>query len=73
MVMKVVCFLPWHVVAHVQEVNCIHWNFTQVSELYDSNEVGIVRKNKSIWNHGMASYCLQDDVLEGYFFNTKLK
>lgn len=57
----------------VQKVNCIHWNFTQVSELYDSNEVGIVRKNKSIWNHGMASYCLQDDNLEGYFFKTKLK
>ena len=65
--------LPRHVVAHVQEVNCIHWNFTLVLELYDNNEVGIVRKNKSIWNHGMASSCLQDDNLEGYFFNTKLK
>jgi len=44
MVMKVVAihdgmeschvgFLPWHVVAFVQEVNCLHGKFAQVLEL----------------------------------------
>jgi hypothetical protein len=34
-------------------------------ELYDNDEVGLVTKNKRIRNHGMASYCLLDDVLKG--------
>jgi hypothetical protein len=58
-------FLPWHVVAHAQEVNHLHGKFTQVLELYDNDEVGLVTKNKRIRNHGMASYCLLDDVLKG--------
>jgi len=57
-------FLPHHVVARAQEVNCLYGKFAQVLELYDNDEVGCVRKNKSICNHGMASYHLLDDVLE---------
>jgi hypothetical protein len=57
-------FLPRHVVAPAQEVNCLYGKFAQVLELYDNDEVGCVRKNKSICNHGMASYHLLDDVLE---------
>jgi hypothetical protein len=57
-------FLPHHVVAHAQEVNPLHGKFAQVLELYDNDEVDHVRKNKSIHNHGMASYHLLDDVLE---------
>jgi hypothetical protein len=30
-------FLPWHVVAHVQEVNCLHGKFAQVLVLYDND------------------------------------
>jgi hypothetical protein len=59
-----VSFLPCHVVAHAQEVNRLHGKFAQVLELYDNDEVGRVRKNKSVRNHGMASYSLLDDVLE---------
>jgi hypothetical protein len=59
-----VSFLPCHVVARAQEVNCLHGKFAQVLELYDDDEVGHVRKNKSVRNHGMASYRLLDDVLE---------
>jgi hypothetical protein len=57
-------FLPCHDVARAQEVNHLHGKFAQVLELYDNDEVGCVRKNKSICNHGMASYHLLDDVLE---------
>jgi hypothetical protein len=57
-------FLPCHVVARAQEVNRLHGKFAQVLELYDNKEVGHVRKNKSDRNHGMASYCLLDEVLE---------
>jgi hypothetical protein len=57
-------FLPRHVVARAQEVNRLHGKFAQVLELYDNEEVGRVRKNKSDRNHGMASYRLLDDVLE---------
>jgi hypothetical protein len=57
-------FLPCHVVALAQEVNHLHGKFAQVLELHDNDEVGHVRKNKSIHNHGMASSCLLDDVLE---------
>jgi hypothetical protein len=67
MVMKVVAvcdgvkschvgFLPHHVVACVQEVNCLHGKAAQVLELNGNDKVGHVRKNKSICNHGMASY-----------------
>jgi len=59
-----VSFSPHHVVACAQEVNRLHGKFAQVLELYDNDEVGHVRKNKSICNHGMASYHLLDDVLE---------
>jgi hypothetical protein len=57
-------FLPCHVVARAQEVNCLHGKFAQVLELYDNDKVGHVRKSKCICNHGMASYRLLDDVLE---------
>ena len=48
----------------VLRVNRLHGKFAQVLELYDNEEVGRVRKNKSDRNHGMASYRLLDDVLE---------
>jgi hypothetical protein len=57
-------FLPRHVVAPAQEVNFLHGKFAQVLELYDNDEVGHMRKNKSICNPGMAAYRLLDDVLE---------
>ncbi len=67
-------FLPRHIIAHAQQVNCLHRKFAQVLEQYDNNEVGLVRKNMSICNHGTASYNLLDDGLEGsLFFITKLK
>ncbi len=56
-------FLPWHIVAHEQEAHCLHGKLAQVLEWYDNNEVGFVRKNKSINNHKLASYRLLDDVL----------
>jgi hypothetical protein len=64
-------FLPWHVVAWAQDVNCLHGKFAQVLQLNENDEVGLVRKHKSICNHGMTSHHLLDDVLEGYFFNFK--
>jgi hypothetical protein len=57
-------FLTWSCVACAQEVNHLHGKFAQVLERCDNDEIGHVRKNKSICNHGMASYCLLDDVLE---------
>jgi hypothetical protein len=61
-------FLLWHVVARMQDVNRLHGNFSQVLEIYDKDEVGLVRKNKSIHNHGMASHRLLDDVFGRLIF-----
>jgi hypothetical protein len=56
-------FLPRHVVAQLQEVNHLHGKFAQVLELYNDDDVAHVQKKKSIRNHGMASYCLIEPVL----------
>ena len=58
-------FLLWHVVARMHEVKCLHGNFAQILEQCDNDESGHVRKNKSDYNHGVASYHLLNDVLEG--------
>jgi hypothetical protein len=57
--------LPRHVVARMHEVKCLHGNFAQILEQCDNDESGHVRKNKSDYNHGVASYHLLNDVLEG--------
>ena len=55
-------YLPRHVVARPQEVERLHNKFAQIIELYEETPVGRMKHNKSIRNHGMASYILLDNV-----------
>ena len=55
-------YLPRHVVARSQEVERLHNKFAQIIELYEETPVGLMKYNKSIPNHGMASYILLDNV-----------
>jgi hypothetical protein len=51
------------VVARAHDVNHLDGKFVQVLALYEDDDAGQVRKKKSAHNHGMASYCLIEEVL----------
>ncbi len=55
-------FLPQHVVGRPQVANQLDGKFAQILELYDADPVDSARNAKSHRNHGMASYCLLDDI-----------
>jgi hypothetical protein len=55
-------YLPRHVAARPEEAERLHNKFAQVIELYAETPVGLMRNNKSLRNHGMASYILLDNV-----------
>jgi len=47
-----------------REAAHLHNKFAQAIELYDDTPEGFMRQNKSIRNHGMASYILLDNIPE---------
>ena len=55
-------YLPRHVAARPEEAERLHNKFAQVIELYVETPVGLMQNNKSLRNHGMASYILLDNV-----------
>ena len=57
-------FLPRHVAARPREAKRLHNKFAQVIELYDDTPEEFMRHNKSVKNHGMASYILLDNIPE---------
>jgi len=57
-------FLPRHVAARPREAAHLHNKFAQVIELYNDTPEGFMRHNKSVRNHGMASYILLDNIPE---------
>jgi hypothetical protein len=52
-------FLPWHVVAHVQEVDGLYGKFTQVLKLHDNDKVGTFLRGHTRFLDLFLSQCNQ--------------
>ncbi len=55
-------FLPRHVAAKQAQAAVLSNKFAQIIELYNNAHPGSARHNKSLRNHGVASYILLDNV-----------
>ena len=60
--MCTVGFLPRHVAVRNGEVQRLTNKFAQILELYDETPPGRAKHLKSERNHGMASYCLLENI-----------
>ncbi len=60
--MCTVGFLPRHVAARQVQVAVLNNKFAQIIELYNNARAGSARHNKSLRNHGVASFILLDNV-----------
>jgi hypothetical protein len=54
-------FLPRHVAARQAQVAVLNNKFARIIELYNNARPGSARHNKSLRNHGAASYILLDN------------
>jgi len=55
-------FLARHIALRPAEVERLHLQFAQVTELYDECEVGTYQRTKSAHNNGMAAFVLINNI-----------